>query len=241
MMKLGLIKYHLLALLREPITMFLGFGLPFVVLFMMSGQIGANDNPAIIDGALGVLIVMAITVLCFNDSAYSHAYTRQIKFLRRLRMTAVKPWHYIATGIVSRLGIMFLFVGVLVAVMHLGFDMSLSERNWTLLISLSVLTFVMFYLIGMFIANLSKNAKMSQGLAMAAYFLLLTLGGMMFPIENMPEGLQSIANFLPTAFAITTLQNAWMGTSILDGYYLIAMIATTVVFGLLSVKFFKYE
>lgn len=237
----GLIKYHVLSLVREPITMFLGIGLPFAVLMMSANQIAEATSPYFIDGFLGVLIAMAIMVLCFNDSAYSHAYTRQIKFLRRLRMTPVKPWHYIVTGILSRIAILIGFTGVLVGVMHVVFDMSLTDRNWLLLLGITSLAFIMFYLIGMFIANVSQNSKMSQGLAMAAYFLLLTVGGVLFPIANMPYALQTVASWLPSAFAITSLQNAWMGMDILSGHYLVTMIATTVVFGLLSVKFFKYE
>ncbi|MDR0460282.1 MAG: ABC transporter permease [Nitrososphaerota archaeon] len=237
----GLIKYHVLSLVREPITMFLGIGLPFAVLLMQANQITEAANPYFIDGFLGVLISMAIMVLCFNDSAYSHAYTRQIKFLRRLRMTPIKPWHYIATGILSRIAILIGFTGVLVGVMHVAFDLSLADRNWPLLLGVTSLAFIMFYLIGMFIANLSTNAKMSQGLAMAAYFFMLTLGGVMFPIQNMPYAMQTVANWIPSAFAITSLQHAWMGFDLLSGHYLVTMIATTAVFGLLSVKFFKYE
>jgi len=237
----GLMKYHILSLIREPITMFLGIGLPFVVLFMQENQISEANNPYFIDGMLGVLISMAIMVLCFNDSAYSHAYTRQIKFLCRLRMTPVKSWHHIVAGLLSRIGVLTAFTAVLIAVLAFGFDMSLAGRNWGLLFGVSTLAFVMFYLIGMFIANVSTNAKMSQGLAMAAYFLLLTVGGVMFPIQAMPEFLQTVASWLPSAFAISSLQNAWMGMDIFTGHYLVAMIATTLVFGLLSVKFFKYE
>jgi len=60
-------------------------------------------------------------------------------------------------------------------------------------------------------------------------------------LQSMPEVLRTVASWLPSAFAITSLQSAWMGMDILNGHYFIAMIATTVVFGLLSVKFFKYE
>ena len=221
--------------------MFLGIGLPFAVLFMQANQITEANNAYFIDGFLAVLITMAVMVLCFNDSAYSHAYTRQIKFLRRLRMTPVKPWHHIAAGLLSRIGVLTAFTTVLIAVLAFGFDMNLADRNWGLLFAVSSLSFIMFYLIGMFIANVSNNAKKSQGLAMAAYFFFLTLGGVMFPIQNMPEALQTIASWVPSTFAITSLQNAWMGIDIFTGHYLIAMIATTVVFGVLAVKFFKYE
>jgi len=240
-MKLGLVKYHILALAREPITMFLGFGLPFVILFMQSNLINEFDNALGLDILLGILITMAITVLCFNDSAYSHAYTRQIKFLRRLRMTPVKSWHYIVTGIVSRIAVLIVFVATMIAVLTVNFGMDLTDRNWLFFAVIVIMTFIMFYLIGMFIANMLKNAKMSQSLSMAVYFLFLTLGGIMFPIEIMPDFLQSIASWLPTAFSISTLQNAWTGTDIFYGHYFIAMVITTVIFGVLSVKFFKYE
>jgi len=237
----GLIKYHLLVLLREPLNLFFGFGLPFLQLFVMSGSLRGEGSGEMMNGALPVFVIIAAMVLCFTDSALSHAYARQIKFLRRLRMTPIKPIHYIFTGIISRIGVLILFAASFIAVTAVFFDMSVEGRNWALFIAVLLLSFIMFYLIGMFFANLLKGAKNSQGIIYVVFFGLLLLGGIMLPVEAMPDVLQTISNALPPTYAINVLGFAWNGTNLFYSYYFIAMVVTTVVFGLLSLKFFKFE
>lgn len=239
-MILGLIKYHLLLLAREPLNIFFGFGLPFLQLLMASSSEN-GENAYLIERATPMIIILAVMVLCFTDSAYSHAYSRQTKFLRRLRMTPAKPFHYIITGILSRVGVTFLFATSFIGVSVFGFGMDVSSKNWLLFILILLLAFAMFYLIAMFVANIWRNAKSTQGLVLAVFFGLLAFSGAWFPIADMPDFLQTLVRSLPATYAITTLRAAWMGTSLFVGHYFIAMIAAIVIFGLLSVKFFKYE
>jgi len=240
-MTLGMIKYHLLVLAREPLNIFFGFGLPFLQLFIFSGTMDAETRGEVMAGALPIFITVASMVLCFTDSALSHGYTRQIKFLRRLRMTPVKPLQYIFTGIASRVGVLLLFAASFIAVSVIFFDLSITDINWALFVGVLLLAFIMFYLIGMFVANALKNAKGSQSLTYVVFFGLLAIGGIFFPIEVMPDVLQTVARVLPPAYAITSLQSAWLGEGLFQGHYFIAMIASTLIFGALSIKFFKYE
>ncbi|MCL2201755.1 MAG: ABC transporter permease [Oscillospiraceae bacterium] len=234
----GMIKYHLLVLIREPINLFFGLGLPFLNLFILSANL---EYGATLDAYLPALLVVAAIALCFTDSAASHAYARQIKFLRRLRMTSASPKIYVFTGILSRLGALFVLAAALTAVMVIFFGLSLSHRNWLLFTAMLILVFIMFYLISMFVANALKGAKNSQNLAYVTFFLLLIVGGLMLPLGAMPGVLQTIANNLPPMFAINVLQSAWLGTDIFYGHSFIAVVAITAVFGLLSIKFFKFE
>jgi len=237
-MILAMIKYHLLVLIREPLNLFFGLGLPFLNLFILSSNLEYGGS---LDAYLPALLVVAAIVLCFTDSASSHAYARQIKFLRLLRMTPATSKTYIFTGILSRLIALFVLTVTLTIVMVIFFDVSLSGRNWPLFLAVLVLTFIMFYLISMFIANALKGAKNSQNLVYVTFFLLLIVGGLMLPLGAMPDILQTIANNLPPMFAINILQSAWMGTDIFYGHSFIAVTAITAVFALLSIKFFKFE
>ncbi|MCL2753889.1 MAG: ABC transporter permease, partial [Defluviitaleaceae bacterium] len=185
-MTLGMIKYHLLVLAREPLNIFFGFGLPFLQLFIFSGTMDTETRGEVMAGALPIFITVASMVLCFTDSALSHGYTRQIKFLRRLRMTPVKPLQYIFTGIASRVGVLLLFAASFIAVSVIFFDLSITDINWALFVGVLLLAFIMFYLIGMFVANALKNAKGSQSLTYVVFFGLLAIGGIFFPIEVMP-------------------------------------------------------
>jgi len=240
-MTLGMIRYHLLTLFRDPSNLFFGLGFPFVYLFLMSGVLDGGDTSYFLDRALPMFITIAAMMLCFTCAGLSHAYSRQIKFLRRLRMTPVKPATYIFTGIVSRIVMLFIFAAVFIAVLTLVFDLSLEGRNWLAFIGVLALTFVMFYLIGMFAANVLKNAKSSQGILYFVFFGLLLLGGVIFPPEAMPSIIQPVVENTPTVHAINLLQSAWLNTNLLYGHGLITVAGITVVFGLLSVLFFKYD
>jgi len=102
------------------------------------------------------------------------------------------------------------------------------------------LTFIMFYLIGMFLANLTEGAKRSEGVLYIAFFGMI-LFGFWIPVQFLPDTVQTVINALPHISAINVLSSAWTGENIFRGHYLIAVITYTVVFGLLSVKFFKFE
>ena len=233
----GLLKYHFTVLLREPLNIFFGLDFPFLNLFILS----ANAEDGMMETSLPILLVVAAIVLCFTDSGASHAYARQIKFLRRLKMTPVKPIYYLLTGILTRLLALSVLGIALTLIMNAFFDVSLTGRNWLLFAALFILTFIMFYFISMFIANVLKGAKNSQNLIYVSFFVLLIAGGLMLPLGAMPEIMQTVANNLPPMFAITVLQSAWMGSSLFYGYCFIAVLAITLVFGSLSVKVFRFE
>ena len=156
-------------------------------------------------------------------------------------MTPVKPMNYIFTGILSRLGVLLLFTIALIALVTILFDVNIANKNLPLFIAILILTFAMFYVIGMFVANALKGAKSSQSLLYVVFFGLLLMGNAFIPIEAMPDIMRTIAQNTPTIYAATLLQSAWLGRDIFYGHSFIAVIIYTVVFSLLSIKFFKYE
>jgi len=237
---LGMIKYHLLVLIREPANMFFGLALPFLNLFLISGNI-EGEMGYLLDFGLPMFIIIAALVLCFTDSALSHAYSRQIKFLRKLRMTPVKPATYVATGILSRLVVILLFVATFLTFTTVFFGATIGNRNWLVFGGIVILVFAMFYFISMFLANVFKSAKTSQNMLNIIFWGFLLLGNLFVPLEAMPDILQTITQNTPTIFAANLIQSAWFGSGVFTGHNFIVVLAVTAVFGLLSIKFFKYE
>lgn len=242
-MTLGMIKYHLLVLWREPLNVFFGLALPFIQLFISIGGVGTEDMPFMLEANFAAWLIIAAMVLSFTDAAWTHAHTRGTKFLRRLRMTPITPKRYLLTGVLSRLGVLILFMVAFLPVMNIFFDENLTDRNWSLFIALLLLAFAMFYLIAMFLANIAKSAKNSESIVLGVFFgMIITLN--LSYIPNLPEAVNNVVNVILNAFphmsAVRLLTSAWIGT---DMYVLhfITVIAYTVVFGLLSVKFFRYE
>ena len=240
MLFVGMIKYHLLVLLREPLNMFFGFALPFIMMFAFTGMAEEEEIPRLLEMNFAAWLLVAAMVLCFTDAALSHVYTRQTKFLRRLRMTPMKSAHYILSGIVSRICVLFVMAAALLTVMAAAFDKGLAGRNWLLFSAMLLLSFIMFYVIAMTLANIAKGAKRSEGILYVAFFGML-LFGFWIPLQVFPDGLQTALRLLPHLSSISILQAAWIGGDVFHGNYFIAVIAYTVVFALLSLKFFKFE
>jgi len=236
---LGIIKYHLLMLIREPANVFFGLALPFLMMFIMAS--GAEDVSIIMNFAFPVYITIAILALSITDSALTHAYSRQIKFLRRLKMTPVSPTTYLISSIITRMGVLFVFVATFLIFNVVFFDLSLANRAWFAIIVALILIFGMCYFIGMFLANILKNTRTTQNILHITFWTLLLLSNGFFHGEALPNVLQIIIENTPTVYALELLQSAWLGTGLFDGHSFVVVVGITFVFGALSLKFFKYE
>ena len=236
---LGLLKYHFLCLLREPLNLFFGIAFPILTMVLMPG--GEEGAESMMFFALPIISVVAIMTLSFMDSAFSHAYSRQVKFLRRIRMTPASSGIYIASGILSRFLAVMAFVALSTFIVGTIADVSFTSVNWPLYLATLTLVYIMFYLISMFFANLTKNAKKAQSILYVAFFGLLVLGGFMLPLNALPAVVRDMLAYLPPNFAAQLLSNAWLGNGIFEGWYFIATAATTLIFAVLSIKLFKYE
>lgn len=242
-MILGMIKYHLLLLVREPLILVFGLALPFVQLFLtgeiMEGLPYAYDHA--IDVMMPMFLTIAIMALCFMDSAFSHAYSRQIKFLRRLRMTPVKPATYILTGILSRLGVVLVYTFAFFFVSTTIFGLNLSGRNWFTFAIILLLLFSMFYFIGMFVANVFKDAKQSQSMLYIVFFGFIFLINVIGMLHTFPTVVREIIQNSPVIYSFDLLHMAWMDLGLFRSYELFVVLGLTGAFGFLSIKFFKFE
>ena len=242
-MILGMIKYHLLLLSREPLILVFGLALSFVQLFITSEVM--EGIPYVYDHAIDVMMPLSLTIavmaLCFMDSAFSHAYSRQIKFLRRLRMTRVKPSTYILTGFFSRLGVIFAFTAAFIILGSAIFGLSLTGRNWLAFTFVLVLLYAMFYFMGMFVANVMKDGKQSQSMLYVVFFGFIFLINVIGILHTLPTTVQVMIQNLPVFYSVDLLHRAWMDFGLFGSHEMFITLGLTVVFGALSIKFFKFE
>jgi ABC-2 type transport system permease protein len=237
----GLMKYHFILLIKDPMLVIFGLALPFAQMFL-----AANSPVAMVDYNInsverGMVLFMTIAamVLCWG-AGYNHSHSREIKFLRRLRMSPVKPMHYLVSGILLNIGVLLVFTAALVIVAVAIFEINVVGRNWALIASALLLSFAMFYAIGMFVANVMKKAKHSQSLSYVVFIGMIVVVNL-FTLDTLPNFLQVIIRNIPITYATNVLQAAWVGVDLLYGHDFIAMLACVAVLGLLSIKFFKYE
>ena len=133
-MLFGMLKYHLLMLVREPASLFFGLGLPFLMMFVMGS--GGESASEVLNVAFPLYVMIAILVLTLLDSSLSHVHSRQIKFLRRLKMTPVKKGMYLFSDYITRLGVLFTFTMVFSLFNVVIFDLNLTGKNWFAIIGI---------------------------------------------------------------------------------------------------------
>lgn len=242
----GLFVLELKKLMRTPII--LGFGIIAPIFFLVvqteiSPQeiIIGGETMASIDYSFPMFSFLSIVVIAIGNVGVGVSYTRLIHFFKRLRLAGVKPAQFIA----ANLGVQFLVALFTMAILFLisifRYDMKISGKNLLLYIGILIISFMMCYFIGMMMANITKDAKAAQSMAMLVYFVIVFLGGVTYPFEMMPDILQKISNLIPTTHAVKLLQIIWSGGSVGAESHLIIILLSTVLFAVLSARLFKYD
>lgn len=177
-----------------------------------------------------------------NGVAAQISSWRERGILRRMQSTGLSASTFIAAQITARFflnGTQALLV-LLVGVYILGAQMN---GNWLLLFFYLVLGTLVFMSIGFIIASMAKTPEHASPIAGFITFPLLFLGGIFFPITNMPEFLQPIVYALPIAQLAESFRHImnlglgffdlWEPTLILLAWFVVAFTV--------AAKTFKWE
>ena len=239
-MILTLFKLQILTFFREVENILIGIGLPLLILVI--NLAGISEENATVTTMIVLPIVLALNLMsiCISNAGHSHAYARGTKFLKRIQLTPVKSRDYIIAGILSQaLKAITSLIGLL-AITAILIDVNAINLNWLIFLPTFILFFAFFYFLGMFVANIHPEHRKSANFVNMTYFAVLIFGGVIAPVVNLPSSIEIIFRALPFMYPIVLLQQAWYGESIM-GIYLIVTLASTVILGLLSIKFFKFE
>lgn len=242
----SLFKIEFKMLLKTRVMMLFGIVTPICMFLIQASMVKSqftfsNKSVHMIDMALPMYSLMSIAVLGVGNVGSGLAYTRTIKFLKRLRLTPVKSIHYIAAVFLVQLIMVTVTILGILGTASFGYSVNLTQHNLFIFGLVLFLAYLMCFFIGIFVGSISKDPKTSQSISMTVYFLLLFLGGFTFPFELMPKPIQIIANMLPTTHAVKVLEYAWNGVSVFTDYHLLIVCLVIVVFSAASIKFFRYE
>ncbi|MDX8365244.1 ABC transporter permease [Cytobacillus sp. IB215665] len=226
----------------------LGFGVIAPILFLVM-QTGISNKTlelygleiAPIDYTFPMFAFLSVVVLAIGNVGIGFSYMRSIYFFRRLRLASVKSTQFIFANFLVQLLCAIFTIILLVVVSTTGYSLSLEGKSFVTFGFLLLLSFVMCYFIGVFIGNLTTDPKTSQTLSMIVYFVIIFLGGVTFPFEALPDFMQKISYMLPTTHAVRILQISWNGGDIWQSYHMEFVFVTTIIAGILSIRFFKYD
>jgi ABC-2 type transport system permease protein len=162
-----------------------------------------GDNPYN-QASPGILIQFAVMGLV--TSAQILVQERKDRTLQRLMTTAMKPWEILTGHMLAMFVIVFLQTILLVV-----FGQGLLNVNYmrlplgTLLISVALGLWVAS--MGLLIGVIAKSEEQVTMYSMMAMFVFSALGGAWFPLDTAGSAFATIGKALPSAWAMTGLQN----------------------------------
>ncbi|ANE46336.1 ABC transporter permease [Paenibacillus swuensis] len=196
-------------------------------------------NLKYIDFLVPGIVAMMIMNNNLNGVAGQISSWRERGILRRMQSTPLQSSSFIAAQISARLLMNGMQAVIVLVIGSLVFGTQVNG-SWLLLLSFVVLGTLAFMSIGFIIAGLAKTPESAGPIAGFISFPLIFLGGVFFPIKDMPEWLQGIVNLLPIAHLSTAMRQimnvgagfteVWGELALLGGWTLAAFIVASLTF-----------
>ncbi len=167
---------------------------------------------------------------------------RQKLILKRLHATPLRRWQLVGSNVLMRLLIAIVQTVIIVGVGTALFDVEISG-SWPLIGALILLGSLAFIALGYVIASFAATEDAANGMTSAVQFPLMFLSGTFFPIDAMPDALQTVARVLPLTYLGDGLRQVMVdGTPFAPLWLCFAFLAVWLVvcFGI-AAKFFKWQ
>src|SRR5690554_6550341 len=196
-------------------------------------------NLGYIDFLVPGIVAMMIMSNNLNGVAGQIASWRERGILRRMQSTPLQAPTFIAAQITARLVLNGLQATIVLLIASLIFGTQVNG-SWALLMLFVILGTLTFMAIGFIVAGVAKNPESAGPIAGFISFPLLFLGGIFFPISNMPEFIQPYVKLLPISHLSTAMRQVmnvgadlsvlWFDALLLSGWMIVAFIIASFTF-----------
>jgi ABC-type multidrug transport system permease subunit len=164
-------------------------------------ETGSRYIDFVVPGLLGMnLMGSAIWGLVF-----SIVEARQKKLLKRMVASPMPRWEYLASYLLSRLGMLVVEVVAFLGFAHLAFGVPLRGSLWQLGF-LCVLTSMAFCALGLLIASRAKTMESASGWMNLVMLPMWILSGVFFSASRFPAVIQPFVRALPLTAANEALR-----------------------------------
>ena len=149
--------------------------------------------------SMGFLIMSMLFLSSFSTMYMVH--DRQNRVVMRILLTPVSLRRYMVESIISFLAISVLQVLAVLAILHVVFGFYFGPQPQLLVLILLLFSLVSVAL-GVSISNFVPNARAASPIASLLITPMCMLGGCFWPRQVMPQFLQDVSQFVPTAWAM---------------------------------------
>ena len=232
--------------LREPMGAIGTIGIP-VVAFLVIGrslQKKAELTPEVTSFVATGLPIFATILIALSNvlslTAIISIY-REGGILKRLKATPLRPQTILTTHVVVKLLLTAVTLLLLVAAGKSFYTAEVEVHPLSFAAAM-LLTTVSLMSIGFVIASVVPTARFAQPIGSVILYPMLAFSGLFYPLEVLPEPLQTFANLLPLTHAVGLLQGIWTGGAWSHHWVQVAaLVANFLVCTVVSGKIFRWE
>ncbi len=167
-----------------------------------------------IDFLVPGIVALALMQMSLFSVAFVFTDYKGKGILKRLLATPMRPIHFVAANVITRLVIAVFQATFLIAVGVLIFRAHV-YGSYLLLLPIIILGALMFLGMGFAISGVAKTVESVPAIANLVAFPMMFLGGTFFPIDTMPEWLQHIAKYLPLQYLSHSLREVMLNGAML--------------------------
>jgi ABC-2 type transport system permease protein len=234
---------------RNPMSVFFTVIQPLIFLVIFVSVFG-NDT-TMVDGheiktstyyVPGILTLAIVTATFFNLTI-TLTRMRESGVLKRLRSTPLPSWCFIASRLVTALVVAVLTVALLAAVGRIGYGVSLPTNALPGLILAIVVGVAAFACLAFAVTAFVPSVDAAAPIVNVIVLPLLFISGIFIPNDQLPEGMQQVADIFPIKHLFNALLTAFdpategSGISPDD----LAIVAAWGLFGLvIALRFFRW-
>jgi ABC-2 type transport system permease protein len=197
-----------------------------------------TENFNFIDFFLPGMIGFTIMQSAIYGSIERNTKYRKDGILRKLLTTPVTRTEWILAKMLFMMFLAALTTALITIIGILVFNMTVNINGWVIIFIIA--TSFLFSGMGMLIGRFVKEEETADTAAGAISFPMMFLAGTFFPLEQMPQFLQTIAHLLPLYYVNEALRNSMIymnqNESLINGGVVIIFAAFFFISGVLLTK-----
>ena len=208
------VYYEQLAFWLNPISaiMTIVFSVVFIVIFESTSQHSTVSYLAHVDLGqyyLPSFAAYGVMAACFNVLAIQTVGRREMGLLKRLRLSPLSTWMFLAATALSFMVVALIQVVLLLLVGSIGYGLHGPQDVGPFVLVL-VVGMLAFTALGLGISTLVPNADAAGPMVSLVFFILVGLSGLYFPVKP-HTGLAEFTGLFPIRHMITGMVDSYNG------------------------------
>lgn len=186
------------------------------------------------------IIIMSMTTVGINTLANAIVSIKESKIMKRLSVTPIKAWHFVTSyiifySLVSYVSAIIVFIFAKLYLNNIALPKNLLELH--VIFFSGVIAMMM---LGFLVSIGVNNVRALSGKSLLIFQPMVFLGGAALPISFLPSTLKMISKFIPLTYISEPFKYVWNGNA-LSFYYTDLMIVWLLIIGLALIVINKFD